>query len=170
MFVFQCHVKEEATVLLTKVFRNGNSQTVRIPAEIADTNADIALEIERVDDELRIRPVRHSKKIRSVQPRLYGRRPRRSGTSPSGSAVMPHFMLDTNRCIYLMKHQPESVARHFSQCSVGEVVISSITLAELEYGMTACTHPSRERHHWSAPLGPGQFGADQWIRLAHGYS
>src|SRR5260363_51325 len=152
MFVFQCHVKEEATVLLTKVFRNGNSQTVRIPAEIADTNADIALEIERVDDELRIRPVR------------------RSGTSPSGSAVMPHFMLDTNRCIYLMKHQPESVARHFSQCSVGEVVISSITLAELEYGMTACTHPSRERHHWSAPLGPGQFGADQWIRLAHGYS
>ncbi|CCD30306.1 SpoVT/AbrB domain protein [Candidatus Glomeribacter gigasporarum BEG34] len=47
-------------MLLTKVFRNGNSQTVRIPAEIADTNADIALEIERVDDELRIRPVRRS--------------------------------------------------------------------------------------------------------------
>src|SRR5260363_191095 len=60
MFVFQCHVKEEATVLLTKVFRNGNSQTVRIPAEIADTNADIALEIERVDDELRTRPFRLS--------------------------------------------------------------------------------------------------------------
>src|SRR5260364_258948 len=128
MFVFQCHVKEEATVLLTKVFRNGNSQTVRIPAEIADTNADIALEIERVDDELRIRPVRRS---------LAG--------------ILKKFT-------------------QFSQCSVGEVVISSITLAELEYGMTACTHPSRERHHWSAPLGPGQFGADQWIRLAHGYS
>lgn len=44
----------------TKVFRNGNSQAVRIPAELAYDRMDIEVEIERVGDELRIRPVRRS--------------------------------------------------------------------------------------------------------------
>lgn len=44
-------------------------------------------------------------------------------------------MLDTNICIYLMKHQPQEVAARFAQCFVGEVVISAITFAELEYGV-----------------------------------
>ena len=47
-------------------------------------------------------------------------------------------MLDTNICIYLMKHQPPEVATRFAQCFVGEVVVSAITLAELEYGV-ACS-------------------------------
>jgi len=47
------------------------------------------------------------------------------------------YMLDTNICIYLMKEQPPQVAQHFSQCRVGEVVISAITAAELEYGVLA---------------------------------
>ena len=41
----------------TKIFKNGNSQAVRIPAELAYERTDIDLEIERVGDELRIRPV-----------------------------------------------------------------------------------------------------------------
>lgn len=40
----------------TKVFRNGNSQAVRIPAELAYERMDIELEIERTGDEIRIRP------------------------------------------------------------------------------------------------------------------
>ncbi|WP_295994374.1 antitoxin [Rugamonas sp.] len=44
----------------TKLFKTGNSQAVRIPAEIAYQDAGIALEIERVGDELRIRPVQRS--------------------------------------------------------------------------------------------------------------
>ena len=40
----------------TRVFRNGNSQAVRIPAELAYERNDIDVEIERVGDELRIRP------------------------------------------------------------------------------------------------------------------
>ncbi|ATQ78029.1 AbrB family transcriptional regulator [Massilia violaceinigra] len=44
----------------TKVFRNGNSQAVRIPSELAYDRTDIELEIERVGDELRIRPARRS--------------------------------------------------------------------------------------------------------------
>jgi antitoxin VapB len=44
----------------TKVFRNGNSQAVRIPADLAFNQPDLDLEIERVGDELRIRPLRPS--------------------------------------------------------------------------------------------------------------
>ena len=44
----------------TKAFRNGNSQAVRIPADLAYERTDVELEIERVGDELRIRPVRRS--------------------------------------------------------------------------------------------------------------
>ncbi len=40
----------------TKIFKNGNSQAVRIPAELAYSAYDIDLVIERVGDELRIRP------------------------------------------------------------------------------------------------------------------
>ena len=52
------------------------------------------------------------------------------------------YMLDTNICIYLMKHQPPEVRRKFEECFVGDVVISAITLAELEYGI-ACSGSSR---------------------------
>lgn len=44
----------------TKAFKNGNSQAVRIPADLAYERTDIELEIERIGQELRIRPVRHS--------------------------------------------------------------------------------------------------------------
>ena len=40
----------------TKIFKNGNSQAVRIPAELAYSTWDIELIIERQGDELRIRP------------------------------------------------------------------------------------------------------------------
>lgn len=58
---------------------------------------------------------------------------------------MPRYMLDTNMCIYLMKNQPEEVARRFAQCYVGDVVMSAITFAELEYGVAMSADPERER-------------------------
>ena len=54
----------------------------------------------------------------------------------------PKYMLDTNICIYLMKHQPPAVQARFAECFVGDVVISAITLAELEYGV-ACSGNAR---------------------------
>ena len=63
---------------------------------------------------------------------------------------MPRYMLDTNMCIYLMKHQPESVARRFAECYVGDVVISAITYAELEFGVSVCANPERERRNLDA--------------------
>jgi tRNA(fMet)-specific endonuclease VapC len=58
---------------------------------------------------------------------------------------MARYMLDTNMCIYLMKKQPEEVARRFAQCSVGDVVMSAITYAELQFGVEASADPGRER-------------------------
>jgi tRNA(fMet)-specific endonuclease VapC len=63
---------------------------------------------------------------------------------------MPLFMLDTNMCIYLMKNQPEQVAKRFSQCYVGDVVMSAITFAELEYGVTVSENSARERRNLAA--------------------
>jgi tRNA(fMet)-specific endonuclease VapC len=51
--------------------------------------------------------------------------------------VKPRYMLDTNMCIYLMKRQPAEVAARFARCFVGEVVLSAVTLAELEYGVSS---------------------------------
>lgn len=51
--------------------------------------------------------------------------------------MKPKYMLDTNICIYLMRHQPPEVRARFAECFVGDVVISAITLAELEFGVAA---------------------------------
>lgn len=52
-------------------------------------------------------------------------------------SLKPRYLLDTNICLYLMKHQPPQVAERFSTCMVGEVLISAITAAELEYGVVS---------------------------------
>ena len=44
----------------TRALKNGNSQAVRIPADLADEPADSELEIERIGDEFRIRPTPRS--------------------------------------------------------------------------------------------------------------
>jgi tRNA(fMet)-specific endonuclease VapC len=51
--------------------------------------------------------------------------------------MRPLFLLHTNICIYLMRNQPPQVARRFGCCRVGEVLISAITAAELEFGILA---------------------------------
>lgn len=44
----------------TRAFKNGNSQAIRIPADIAYERMGMELEIERNGDEIRIRPARRS--------------------------------------------------------------------------------------------------------------
>jgi tRNA(fMet)-specific endonuclease VapC len=63
---------------------------------------------------------------------------------------MPRYMLDTKMCIYLMKNQPEEIARRFARCYVGDVVISAITFAELEYGVAGSANPEQERINLSS--------------------
>ena len=53
------------------------------------------------------------------------------------------YMLDTNICIYLMRRHPPEVVARFAGLAYGDVVMSSITLAELRFG--ALVSPQRER-------------------------
>jgi tRNA(fMet)-specific endonuclease VapC len=45
------------------------------------------------------------------------------------------YLLDTNICIYIINEKPEKVLRKFEQYPVNEFAISSITHAELQYGI-----------------------------------
>jgi tRNA(fMet)-specific endonuclease VapC len=45
------------------------------------------------------------------------------------------FLLDTNTCIYIIKRKPPKVLEKFQTLDISEVGISSITVAELEYGV-----------------------------------
>jgi len=45
------------------------------------------------------------------------------------------YLLDTNICIYVINENPEKVLRRFVQYPVSEFGISSITHAELQYGV-----------------------------------
>jgi tRNA(fMet)-specific endonuclease VapC len=55
------------------------------------------------------------------------------------------LMLDTNVCIYVIKEHPASVVERFTSLPVGDVGISVITLAELEYGVSKSSRPARNR-------------------------
>lgn len=54
-------------------------------------------------------------------------------------------LLDTNICIYLIKKHPPSVLDRFTAYAVGDIGISVITLAELEYGAAKSRHHARNR-------------------------
>lgn len=45
-----------------------------------------------------------------------------------------------------MKRQPASVAQRFAECRQGEVVLSAITLAELEYGVYCSSEATQQQN------------------------
>ncbi|MDA0739483.1 MAG: type II toxin-antitoxin system VapC family toxin [Nitrospirae bacterium] len=55
------------------------------------------------------------------------------------------IMLDTNICIYIIKQQPQSVLEIFTSFVVGDIGISVMTLAELEFGVSKSLHQKRNR-------------------------
>lgn len=44
------------------------------------------------------------------------------------------YLLDTNICIYIINHHPEQVKKKFAEIEIGEIGISSLTVAELAFG------------------------------------
>ncbi|MBL4776039.1 MAG: PIN domain-containing protein [Mariprofundus sp.] len=53
------------------------------------------------------------------------------------------YILDTNICIYLIKNNPPQVQSHFEQLQPGDVLLSSIVVAELMYGISKSQHKER---------------------------
>lgn len=46
------------------------------------------------------------------------------------------FLIDTNICIYIMNKRPPEVIQKFKTMEVGQIAISSITVSELQYGVS----------------------------------
>ena len=79
------------------------------------------------------------------------------------------LMLDTNVCIYLIKERPPSILERFASHAVGDIGISVITLAELEYGVSKSSRPARNREaldQFIAPLELASF--DRRATAAYG--
>lgn len=55
------------------------------------------------------------------------------------------FLLDTNICIYLIRQKPLEVLQKFNTYKVGDIGISSITVAELEFGVQKSQFPQRNQ-------------------------
>ena len=55
------------------------------------------------------------------------------------------YMLDTNTVIYAKDARPETVLEKLQRYSPGDLCISSITMAELEYGVCNSLRPEQNR-------------------------
>lgn len=55
------------------------------------------------------------------------------------------YLLDTNICIYLIKQKPQKVLDKFQTLTIFDVGISSITVAELEYGVAKSQQQEKNR-------------------------
>ena len=55
------------------------------------------------------------------------------------------FMLDTNICIYTIKNRPAEVVQKVKEFSPPDLVISAITVCELEYGASKSKNPEKNR-------------------------
>jgi tRNA(fMet)-specific endonuclease VapC len=64
------------------------------------------------------------------------------------------YLLDTNIFIYLCKGTYPPIAEHIRTFGPGDVVISSITLAELEFGIAKSAKPEKNRKHFQEMLLP----------------
>jgi tRNA(fMet)-specific endonuclease VapC len=53
------------------------------------------------------------------------------------------YILDTNICIYIIKQKPLSVLERLREVPLGQVGISVITLAELDYGARKSSNPEK---------------------------
>jgi tRNA(fMet)-specific endonuclease VapC len=57
----------------------------------------------------------------------------------------PRLLLDTDICIYVARHRPESVISRFQRLHAGEAVISVVTLGELQFGAALSRNPAQAR-------------------------
>ena len=64
------------------------------------------------------------------------------------------YMPDTNICIYLIKKKPPQVIHRLQSLRISDVCLSSITLAELEYGVEKSERPEQNRWALTEFLAP----------------
>ncbi|MBI5179406.1 MAG: type II toxin-antitoxin system VapC family toxin [Nitrospinae bacterium] len=73
------------------------------------------------------------------------------------------FLLDTNICIFIIRKKPESVLKRLEEHAPGDIGISSVTLAELEYGVQKSLQVEQNGkalHTFLLPLEIAPFGRE----------
>ena len=50
------------------------------------------------------------------------------------------YLIDTNICIYIMNRRPKELINKFRQFEPGEIGVSTITVSELQYGISKSRH------------------------------
>lgn len=64
------------------------------------------------------------------------------------------YLLDTDTCIYLIRHKPQQVLRRLESLTFGDVGVSSITVAELQVGVQKSRRPVQNREALALFLTP----------------
>lgn len=55
------------------------------------------------------------------------------------------YLIDTNICIYILNKKPTNVIQQLKQIPVGEICVSIITIAELQYGIAKSINKEKNR-------------------------
>jgi len=64
------------------------------------------------------------------------------------------FLLDTNICIYIIKRKPPQVLKKFKTFKINDLGLSSITLAELAFGVQLSRYPEKNQEALNEFLSP----------------
>lgn len=55
------------------------------------------------------------------------------------------YLIDTNICIYIINKRPPEVVQRFKNMVMEDMGISSITISELQYGISKSTRPKKNQ-------------------------
>ena len=78
------------------------------------------------------------------------------------------YLLDTNICTYIINQKPQAVFQKFRKYLPGEVGVSTITVAELQYGVHNSSRPMQNKQALIEFLLPLEI-ADFTSEAARGY-
>ena len=64
------------------------------------------------------------------------------------------YLIDTNICIYIMNKHPAGVIDKLKQCELGEIGISTVTVSELQYGISKSIHRKKNQNRLEQFMAP----------------
>jgi tRNA(fMet)-specific endonuclease VapC len=79
-------------------------------------------------------------------------------------------LLDTNVCIHVIRRRPREVLSNFERFEVGQIGVSSVTVAELSYGAEKSSRPEQNREalwRFLLPLEVVAFGPEAAAAYGH---
>lgn len=50
------------------------------------------------------------------------------------------YLIDTNICIYIMNNHPDNIINRFKQLELGDIGVSTVSISELQYGVSKSRH------------------------------